>query len=826
MQVTHKADHITHAVIGGQAAQSFGINDSPEFFRILSSSLYSDKKLAVIREIACNAWDAHVEFGKMDVPIEFILTKDSLVIKDHGPGISPGDVQRNYTTYGGTTKIANDNLTGGFGLGSKAPFAYVDHFEMTTCHKGKKHIYRMSLSSAEVNGRPSVTKIMDAPCGDESGVTVSLDLVGDQDYRDFENIIRRVVRNGEMNATLNGQKITTLPFSSAPNDFIILPTHQASENASQILLRYGHVIYPIERDNKFAQVYNSAVGFLNRISNPKNSWAATGKWALVLYAKPGEVSVTPSRETLSMTDQTIATINRLLENFMSSIKPEEIDAHCMDILKDAVATAYADGVPGELCSTQKMMPNPKYFDAKRKDLPQAIYDTKGLAWHFMCGEAYPDRNAFYMEDLKIRVQTMIDQGFGDKTLNKRYLQELQRRGKPDARSDFFQRRVLWPLIRDLKKAEADVSNPHAVKLKNMLAIFFGVKSRGYSSTHFMLPLTGIVSPKIAGVLPFLRRFVLLSHNRLEILEDGFSLPELKTYWGSLRDSLCYIVPRHPAKVKEAKAFFEKRGFTVLDITPGQAIEKDPNPKPRAAPKPKRKGVPVLKTFINPEGSDNDENFDVYYGYYRDDNELIEKPEAVTMISGTRINVKHFQNTSEEAFAAIIRLFGSKVGVVPSRQSYDKLIETGAKPLDLYVKEQLAEQFVNSKTIEAFYRNLRPADYHQSDTLDAVFRVLRRDDKLRKQFKLPPKLSQHDQDLVTLWESYDLWAHERDPVLKLVYDTKRTWTATPAFEAIQSMVVKNPAFKALHLAWLANLVDHPDQIVREKIKKILLTAMKG
>ena len=103
MQVTHSADHM---LIGGAKTIEFGISNDAAFFQILSSTLYSDQRLAVAREVLCNAWDAHIRAGITDKPIEVTIT-DFM-----GPL---------YGTYGGTDKNNNGLETGGFGLGCKAP---------------------------------------------------------------------------------------------------------------------------------------------------------------------------------------------------------------------------------------------------------------------------------------------------------------------------------------------------------------------------------------------------------------------------------------------------------------------------------------------------------------------------------------------------------------------------------------------------------------------------------------------------------------------------------------------------------------------------------
>ncbi len=69
MEVSQPLDHITHAVIGGGKTIDFGISNSAEFFDILSRTLYTDQILAVVREVLCNAWDAHIAAGCTDKPI-------------------------------------------------------------------------------------------------------------------------------------------------------------------------------------------------------------------------------------------------------------------------------------------------------------------------------------------------------------------------------------------------------------------------------------------------------------------------------------------------------------------------------------------------------------------------------------------------------------------------------------------------------------------------------------------------------------------------------------------------------------------------------------
>ena len=83
---------------------SFGIKQSglPYIFNILRNQLYSNKPLAVLREITCNAQDANIE-AKSKRPIEIKLpTKldPTLTIRDFGNGLSADDIKNLYCYYG------------------------------------------------------------------------------------------------------------------------------------------------------------------------------------------------------------------------------------------------------------------------------------------------------------------------------------------------------------------------------------------------------------------------------------------------------------------------------------------------------------------------------------------------------------------------------------------------------------------------------------------------------------------------------------------------------------------------------------------------------
>lgn len=107
---------------GVAASGTFGISakDSCHIMQILRDTLYSDKVLAVLREYSSNAWDAHREADRADMPIKVTLPTEmapTLSIRDRGPGLSPEEVFEVYTQYGASTKRESDVTVGTMGIG-------------------------------------------------------------------------------------------------------------------------------------------------------------------------------------------------------------------------------------------------------------------------------------------------------------------------------------------------------------------------------------------------------------------------------------------------------------------------------------------------------------------------------------------------------------------------------------------------------------------------------------------------------------------------------------------------------------------------------------
>lgn len=165
---------------------NFSIKASAKAFSILSSGLYSNKILAIIRELSCNAYDSHVAASKKQIPIQIHLPntlEPYFAVRDFGTGLSHEDIMTLYTTYFESTKTNSNDYIGALGLGSKSPFSYTDSFTVTSFVDGNKKVYNAFLNE---HGVPSIVVLLEEKTEEINGIEVKLS-VKVNDYNSFKH---------------------------------------------------------------------------------------------------------------------------------------------------------------------------------------------------------------------------------------------------------------------------------------------------------------------------------------------------------------------------------------------------------------------------------------------------------------------------------------------------------------------------------------------------------------------------------------------------------------------------------------------------------------
>ncbi|MGL5913546.1 MAG: hypothetical protein ACRCZB_05220 [Bacteroidales bacterium] len=151
-------------------SEKFNIVENEKLFTLLSDTIYTDKISACIRELSCNALDAHIESGtekKFEVFLPTI-TRNEFRIRDYGNGLTKEQMTM-YTTYGESTKTQTNAYIGAFGIGAKSPFAYTSAFSVTSFLNGTAMFYTMFIEG----GVPKMTLMAEQETTLPNGLEVS-----------------------------------------------------------------------------------------------------------------------------------------------------------------------------------------------------------------------------------------------------------------------------------------------------------------------------------------------------------------------------------------------------------------------------------------------------------------------------------------------------------------------------------------------------------------------------------------------------------------------------------------------------------------------------
>ena len=287
---------------------AFRIKESAKAFSILSSSLYQNPIRSIIRELGCNARDAHVA-AKNSEPWVLSLPSSlspEFAVKDNGTGLSHEEVMQIYTTYFESTKTNSNDFVGALGLGSKSPFSYTDNFTVTSVKDGIKNIYSTFLTEEQI---PSIVLLDSSNTNEPNGVEV-----------------RFSVKSGDFN-TFRVEAIEALKFfdqkpkgypNEVSNQFEIIngiehvaSTKKTYNSSASPLVIMGGVQYTFDTKNPAFEKYSTVIN--------------TSHQHMLIRANIGDVDIQPSRESLTMTKKTIEYICSKFDEALVKIK-DDIDA--------------------------------------------------------------------------------------------------------------------------------------------------------------------------------------------------------------------------------------------------------------------------------------------------------------------------------------------------------------------------------------------------------------------------------------------------------------------------------------------------------------------
>lgn len=356
--------------INGQVCEvGFNIMASAEAFEILSDRIYPNKIKAVVRELSTNAVDATIDARKVS-KIHQWIKEEALIshiadalhensdyvnkeveaftsipnydlsnwveqaplvhlpnsiepwfsIRDYGTGLSHDFIMKLYTTYFWSDKKTSNDYTGCLGLGSKSPFAYTDHFTVTSYWNGEKRMYNAHLK----NGFPSISIFLDDdgkemvfPTEEPNGIEVQF-AVKNSDFTEFGNEARRLYPYFKMPMKVVGnssvsQYIDKINTKKAAGEYYKLGNNKTIEWGFRKESDYsdrgpkaimGNIAYPISLQNKY--------NYSNIVQRLLDS-------SIDIVFPVGSLQITPSREQLSYKESTVKAIEVALEQIAEEL---------------------------------------------------------------------------------------------------------------------------------------------------------------------------------------------------------------------------------------------------------------------------------------------------------------------------------------------------------------------------------------------------------------------------------------------------------------------------------------------------------------------------
>ena len=294
---------------GFASSKTAEIKATPQMLRMLSSGIYSDKISAFIRELSTNAYDAMVEAGTIQDKTFIVHLPTQLepwfTIRDFGTGLSQEGMENNFSNFGDGTKAESNVYNGAFGLGSKSPLSYVRNFTIISYYNGVKTLYNYGKDEDDI---PTLSTAFSEESDEPSGLEIQIAIKQSdisEVIRKAELIYRYFDKRPETNVPLEYHELPHV--ISGDNWFITTKDkHKTYYGYSEVntptRVIMGNVIYPI-----------SNAGF------PSDSIISKlSQIPLVIKAEIGDVQITPSRESLEMTPNTI----KYLEDFYKKVTAE------------------------------------------------------------------------------------------------------------------------------------------------------------------------------------------------------------------------------------------------------------------------------------------------------------------------------------------------------------------------------------------------------------------------------------------------------------------------------------------------------------------------
>lgn len=292
MQLSNATRNVS--TIGIQRTRKFTLKPGAHIMAMLSG-IYKDPRDANVREYLSNMYDAYVPLIKAGIayknPILRVPTKLNPVLEfqDFGIGMDFDTVWSVYAEYGNSTKNADNDAVGGFGIGSKTAFCYNNGaaWNIVATKDGVTNYFQAFVGQ---DGVPDLNHVGETREGLPNGVTVSIP-VRVEDVDSFQKAAHKYVPYFPMELEVEGM-------AEVP----VKPTYTFRGTDWGFKGRKSHATNVVMGNVPYELDLGSIPNIRHALTNPQYQFFVYNN--LDLFVPIGAVDVVPSRDALQMTDKT------------------------------------------------------------------------------------------------------------------------------------------------------------------------------------------------------------------------------------------------------------------------------------------------------------------------------------------------------------------------------------------------------------------------------------------------------------------------------------------------------------------------------------------
>lgn len=332
-------------VSSAQDTVDFTMNTSADTFELFSNHIYEHKIRAVVRELSCNAFDAHVDAGKREQPFRIhfpTVFEPFFEIEDYGIGLDDYDVRGHkknlydedgnivstvheggiYTRYFESTKRDSNDSVGHLGLGSKSPLSYTKSMSITTRKDGVQYEYLCFVGD---NGKPQTKLTGTSETDEQNGVCIRFSV----SPKDNEEFIREAgfvlatfkvkpTTNKEIDYLLSDDEVKRI----SENGCLVIPDKHVFKRhePAMIYCEMAGVIYPVRMYDENYVSYRVMINedqfntgeddepvyytFDETTKKMLNKFLVKNNSSIIVRFDNGSLRFMPSRESLSQDEAT------------------------------------------------------------------------------------------------------------------------------------------------------------------------------------------------------------------------------------------------------------------------------------------------------------------------------------------------------------------------------------------------------------------------------------------------------------------------------------------------------------------------------------------